>query len=230
MVHAWAVDRRKTPRGLGWLAIAAIALSLTGVVVACDDSASAPVDPVRDVTSPWQSGPFRVADDTLQAAIRACRPPNPGLIPTASTLVVADVRGGDRVVLLYVGPRVESYTCLALRSGNGTFDMGPTSGGDRRSAEGPLAPAEIRPEAITPVLLAATDGQPAGSMSIATGRIGKGIAGLDLLLRSGTTVRASASGGWYAAWWPSGDQVVAYQPRALDGSAIGTPVAPSAAA
>jgi hypothetical protein len=229
MVHASAVERRNAGSRLGRLTVAAISLALAALIVGCDDAPVASADPVRDVGAPWQAGPFRIADDTLQAAVRACRPPDGGLIPLASTLVLADVRGGNRIVLLYVGPRVESYTCLALGSTGGSFDMGPTTGGDRRSAEGPLTPSEIRPEPIVPILFDAAPGGTGSQMSIATGRIGKGIEAIDLLLGSGTSVRASTANGWYAAWWPTADQVVGYQPRALDGSPIGTEVPPSAA-
>jgi hypothetical protein len=176
---------------------------------------------------PWQAQPFPVPEDTLQAAVRGCRAPNGGLIPLASTLILADIRGGDRIVLLYVGPRVESYTCVAVQSVNGRFEMGSTAGGDRRSPDGPLVPGEVRPEPIQAVGTDPANGRQATTISIATGRIGKAIAGLDLLLGSGTTIRTTSGNGWYAAWWPTDDPVAGYQARSLDGSPYGTPIIPS---
>jgi hypothetical protein len=227
MVHASAVDRRNGRSGRRARVVVTILLALAGAVVGCDDSASSSADPVRDVGSPWQAVPFRIPDETLQAAIRSCRPPGGGVIPLASTLVLADVRGGDRIVLLYVGPRVESYTCLAVRLADGTYAMASTAGGDRRSPEGPLTPVEIRPEPTETEAAGAANGQSATTVSIATGRIGKAIAALDVVLASGVTIRTTAANGWYSAWWPTGDRLVGYQVRSRDGSPLGSPVIPS---
>jgi hypothetical protein len=227
MVHASAVDRRNGQRGRRVLVVATIVVTFAAAVVGCDDSASSSDAARLDVGSPWQARPFRVPDATLQGAIRACHTSQAAIIPLASTLVLADIRGGDRIVLLYVGPRVESYTCSAVRLANGTYAMASAAGGNRRSAEGPLAAGEVRPEPVDTEADDPANGQPAATISIATGRIGKAIAGLDLLLASGSTIQTTAVNGWYTAWWPMGDGLVGYQVRARDGGPVGTPLLPS---
>jgi hypothetical protein len=63
--------------------------------------------------------------------------------------------------------------------------------------------ATVDPDTITPGLDdqgKTADGQGFGSLD---GKVGTNVTALSLVLDDGTTVAATISGGWFAAWWPT---------------------------
>ncbi len=204
-------------------------LAIAGLAASCGDDA--PADRgggVDALQSAWLAQPIPVANDVVQAAVRACRANGAGLIPLTSTAVVADARGGGRIAVVFSGPREQVFLCLLSASTDAGLTWSTGWGGDRHSAEGPLFPGEVRPEEpraeqVAPVPGASTTSPlPMSATTTATGRGGRSIATVDLLLVSGLRVRASTAAGWYAAWWPTDDGVTGYQ--AVDGT--GRPLGP----
>lgn len=167
--------------------------------------------------STWLAQPIAMGHDVVQAAVRTCRANGAGSIPLTSTAVVADARGGGRIAVVFSGPREQVFLCLLTAATNGTLTWSAGWGGDRHSAEGPLAAGEVRPEEPQPARVDAASGI-AEPILTATGRVGRSVAGVDLILGSGARVRATTAAGWYAAWWPSDVGVTGYQ--ALDGSGM----------
>jgi hypothetical protein len=215
MVHPAGMGRR-----LRVTASVSIVLAIAGVAGGCGEDA--PTD--RGVTalqSAWLAQPIPVGDDLVQAAVRTCRANDSGLIPLTSTAVLADVRGGGRIAVVFSGPREQVFLCLLRATTDGKLSWSSGWGGDRHSAEGPLAVGEVRPEEPQPARVDAASGI-AQPILTATGRVGRGVAGVDLILGSGARVRATTAAGWYAAWWPNDIGVTGYQ--ALNSA--GTPLGP----
>ena len=226
MVHPPLMAHRRALAGISAL------LALATLAVGCDEDAGGRGHG-PDLESTWMAQPIQVGSEIAGAADRACRANDAGLIPLTSTAVVADVRGGGRIAVVFSGPREQVFLCLLVASNDGTMSWSTGWGGSRHSAEGPLSRGEIRPEepqaaGADPASSAAgggaadSAGGSAGAITTATGRVGRLVAAADLMLASGLRVRATTAAGWYAAWWPSDDRVAGYQ--AIDAS--GQPLGP----
>jgi len=200
-------------RRLPLVAVLSAGLAVATVVVACGDEAA--TDSGGVLQASWLARPVPVGPDVVRAAVRTCRASDGGSIPLTSTAVLADVRGGHRIAVVFSGPREQVFLCLLEVSTNGSLSWSAGWGGDRHSAEGPLAAGEVRPEEPQPARVDAASGI-AEPILTATGRVGRAVAGVDLILGSGARVRATTAAGWYAAWWPSDVGVTGYQ--ALDAS------------
>jgi hypothetical protein len=59
--------------------------------------------------------------------------------------------------------------------------------------------------------------------STITGRVGPGVAAVDVVFSSGSRVRATTANGWFVAWWPSGDGHVTVQGLDANGQPLGAP-------
>ena len=201
------------------MASVSIALAIAGVAGGCgEEVATGPG--VAALKAAWVAQPIPVGDDVVQAAVRTCRANDSGLIPLTSTAVLADVRGGGRIAVVFSGPREQVFLCLLDATTDGKLSWASGWGGDRHSAEGPLAVGEVRPEEPQPARVDAASGI-AQPILTATGRVGRGVAGVDLILGSGARVRATTAGGWYAAWWPNDIGVTGYQALTSAGTPLG---------
>jgi hypothetical protein len=212
------------PAGMGRLHVVVLisgVVTVASILTACSEEPAPDGGVVSAFQSTWLAQPIAVSTDVVQAAVRTCRANGAGSIPLTSTAVVADARGGGRIAVVFSGPREQVFLCLLTAAADGTFTWSAGWGGDRHSAEGPLAAGEVRPEEPQPARVDAASGI-AEPILTATGRVGRSVAGVDLILGSGERVRATTATGWYAAWWPSDVGVTGYQ--ALDGS--GTPFGP----
>jgi hypothetical protein len=215
MVHPAGMGRR-----VRLAACVSIALAMAGVVAGCGEETPA-AGGITALQSAWLAQPIPVGTEIVQAAVRTCRANDSGLIPLTSTAVLADVRGGGRIAVVFSGPREQVFLCLLDATADGKLSWSSGWGGDRHSAEGPLAVGEVRPEEPQPARVDAASGI-AEPILTATGRVGRGVAGVDLILGSGERVRATTAAGWYAAWWPNDIGVTGYQ--ALNGA--GAPLGP----
>src|SRR5262245_3436344 len=126
-------------------------------------------------------------------------------------LVLADGRGGGRLLLVYNGANGASAECVATIESNGNVvgeGSGSSSGG--QDVPGPL---EIRP------MSGGSSGGP-GAWSNLHGQVGSEISRVVLELGDGTHITASLSDGRFAAWWPGEQREV----RFLGYDASGTEV------
>jgi hypothetical protein len=91
------------------------------------------------------------------------------------------------------------------------------------SAASGAADVPVDPGTILPGLHVewkAADGQGFGSLD---GKVGVGVTGVSLVLDDGTSVVATISGGWFAAWWPT-QHAVQYAEVTTSGGTARQPV------
>jgi hypothetical protein len=162
----------------------------------CGDSSesSLPVAGLAELSGPYVGEPFRAFDQALlQKAEDACATMNSD---ASLELVLADGRGGGRLLLIYDGPNGASAECVTTVEANGNVvaeGAGTSSGG-----QDVPGPRDIRP------MSGGSSGGP-GAWSYLHGRVGSEISRVILELADGSHVTASLSNGRFAAWWP-GDQ------------------------
>ena len=202
MMHPWAMAGRTIVRGMLVLAVA------VGFLTGCDDAESVGPAAIHDLGEPWQARPFAVDPAVIAAAEQVCRDPVRQMVPAAISLVLVDARGDNRLTLLFAGPR-ETSQCFLTRdcAGQLTFGGGEGSGGDVRPA---LGPTEISFQG------AGSEGDPVHPTSHGAGRVGVGVASVELIPPSGVTVQASLNQGWFAAWWYGLDHDGVIAVRAYD--------------
>jgi hypothetical protein len=70
--------------------------------------------------------------------------------------------------------------------------------------------------------LSGAPGQPVDTRSFASGRVGTGVAVVEIVLGSNRSLQASLNDGWFAAWWPTGDDVKVVRGYDRGGSVIGS--------
>jgi hypothetical protein len=130
--------------------------------------------------------------DTIAAADTCARYVEGGR--AAGEVVLAERRGISTLLIMWLreGPLIG---CWSLGDGQ---PAGATLLADRPGTEPPLPPAgRIN---LDGGMGAAGDGDERYSQ--ASGRVGPGVTGVDIVLPNGETVRATTRKGWWAAWWP----------------------------
>jgi hypothetical protein len=180
--------RRPRARRLA-IGLAAVTALATGVAVAiptmlpAGDTAYASWTPVPEDLS----GP-----DTIAAADACARSWDHG--GTAGEVVLAERRGISSLLIMWLreGPLIGCWSLTAgetagiaqLATGPGTEPPLPPAG--RINLDGGMGAAGNGDERY----------------SQASGRLGPGVTGVDIVLPNGDTVRATTRKGWWAAWWP----------------------------
>jgi hypothetical protein len=191
------------------------------LVAAC----GSPPQPVfGDPAGPWQDRPVPIPDAMAVAALAACREGH--AVSGTSTLAVIDARGENRVDLVATGPGNTVEQCTAIRNANGSFTMRDGAGSSGFGPDREPGPGGI----VVDTLDARDDDGLGGSAArptvLVVGRVGADVRGLELILTSGTHVRASAANGRFVAWWPSRDVVDSVLLVGPDGAPQGSPFLP----
>jgi hypothetical protein len=148
----------------------------------------------------WSVTPTTPPAGQLASAEAACAQRMPVLASLVPTVV--DARGPTSM-LVYADsstsvptprfPAGRPFTTVCI-TGVPAFGTSAGSG----AADVPVDPGTILPGLHEE--WKATDGQGFGSLD---GRVGLGVTGLSLVLDDGTSLVATISGGWFAAWWPT---------------------------
>jgi len=174
----------------------ALVLVFTLLLGACGgtEESTLPVAGVAEIQGPYQSEPFRAFDQSLIRSLdEECAASLGNAFNAQPELLLADARGGGRLMLLYGGARGDTAECLAKVDSDGTAAVdsaGISSGG------GPAAgPLEVFPS---------SGGSASGedSWSYLHCRVGSEIGRVVIELADGTGITASIGGGRFAAWWP----------------------------
>ena len=163
------------------------------------EESTLPVAGVAELQAPYQTEPYRAFDENLIRLVeQECADSFRGALRVEPTLVLADGRGGDRIMLLYGAGPGETAECLVRIDANGAPSVdgaGSSSGGDPTQ----LGPLELQ---------ASSGGSASGvnSWSYLHGLIGSDVGGVVIALADGTSITASVGGGRFAAWWPGETQ------------------------
>jgi hypothetical protein len=198
-----------------------VAVALAVLAAGCGDApAPEPAQPIFELSTPWQPQPFRIRDDVLAAALTACRGTGPRLVPANARVVLADVRGADRVDFLFtVG--TDEITCTTTASTGGAFEFaGGGNGAIEKLDPPPAGTARIEWTASGG---ATANGVVSDASTSVLGRVGPGVAAVDLIRSKGGRVRATTANGWFSAWWPTDDAEFRVQAIGPDGQPIGPP-------
>jgi hypothetical protein len=200
-----------------WLVTLALAVVVAG---GCDDTAEQTVPPIHDLGEPWQAVPFVVDPTIVARAERVCR--DADVLPDkAEQLVLADARGGNFVFLMFANGFNDGQ-CSVERQADGVFinqGGGGSFGGNLRAVVPPngLEFAGSGSESVP-----RAPGQPNELRSYATGRVGAGIAVVEVVLTDGSSLQATVDNGWFAAWWPTAAEVKVVRGHDRGGSVIAT--------
>jgi hypothetical protein len=176
---------------------AAAALVAALLIGGCGDSSESllAVAGTDEILGPYQTEPYQAYDPAMLEALGEECAGMLGGIGTAYQLVLADGRGGRRLMLLYASANGFAE-CFGRfdPEGRPLADGGGTSTGDMPV---PLGPSEIRVESGGG---GSSDGGEA--WAYVHGAAGSGITRVVLELADGTQITASLAGGRFAAWWP----------------------------
>jgi hypothetical protein len=175
----------------------ALVLGTVLLLAACGGSeeSTLPVAGVTELLGPYQAEPYRAFDQGLiQDAQAECADSLQGALTVQPELILADGRGGNRLMLIYAGAGGDTAECLVRIDPNGipTVDGAGSSTGSDPAQLGPL---EVH---------ASSGGSASGedSWSYLHGNVGSEIGGVVIQLADGTGITASLGGGRFAAWWP----------------------------
>jgi hypothetical protein len=176
-------------------AVAALLAAL--LIGGCGDSSESvlAVAGIDEIVGPYQAEPYQAYDPGMLEALGNECAGMLGGIGSAYKLVLADGRGGGRLMLLYASPN-GSAECF------GRFDSAGrplTDGGGTSTSDVPLALGsnEIRVESGGG---GSSDGGEA--WAYLHGAAGSDITRVVLEMADGTQITASLAGGRFAAWWP----------------------------
>lgn len=215
MMHPWSVPHRLDPAAAALAsAVALLAVAGCGTPGPSDAAPSA-----RSVGEPWQPAPFAVAQELIEAGVDECRLAS-GVVPDDVPAVVADIRGGNRMLIVFAGAGGQAECMLRVAPGGGLiFDSG---GGGTGGAAAPPGPRELQIHTSSTVNTGVPPDQPGGDHGYVTGPLGEAIAAVQIELGTGERLVATTSpAGWFAAWWPG----TAELRRAIGFDAAGVPVA-----
>lgn len=188
--------RLRPPVAVGALAGAAGAVAVVGSIVGLGARAS-------NAFAGWSSSPTQAAGDQTSQAEAACRsrlsvapaPPSPPgtTVPKPSTgtlsPVLTDTRGPFTVVI------------LAGDNGNASCITGPSFVALTGSAGPGASDVPAGRIQLSSTHLTTRDGHP---YTLVEGHAGPGVTDASLALSDGSRVKASIKNGWFAAWWPGG--------------------------
>jgi hypothetical protein len=167
---------------------------------ACGESNPEPtrvVAGVAEIQGPYQTEPYRAFDqDLIRSLEEECAASFGEAFKAQPELLLADARGGGRLMLIYGAADGATAECLAKVDPNGTAIV---ESAGISSGSGPGVPAPIE-------LFASSGGSSSGvdSWSYLHGIVGSDIGRVVIALADGTSVTASVGGGRFAAWWPTG--------------------------
>lgn len=188
-----AAERRVIRRG----ALVLVACLLPGACASSHEG-TVPVAGVAELQGPYQTQPYSAFDENLIRSVEEeCADSLRDTFRVEPTLVLADGRGGDRIMLLYRAGPGEAAECLVRIDANGA----PTVDAAGSSGTGPAQLGALE-------LQASSSGSASGvdSWSYLHGLIGSDIGGVVITLADGTNITASVGGGRFAAWWPGETQ------------------------
>jgi hypothetical protein len=190
-----------------------VAFTAAVLITGCGESAesSLAVAGVAEIAGPYQAEPYRAFDQALVQKLEdECAA---SVADGRLQLVLADGRGGGRILLVYGGPDNTSGECFASIDANGAVLVEGSGTASSSGADLPGA-LEVRPR---------SGGSSSGPWSYGylSGVAGSDIGRVVIELADGTAITASTGGGNFAAWWP-GD---AQPKRVLGYDASGTEVA-----
>jgi hypothetical protein len=202
-------------------ALLAITIAVT-VCAGCDDADSAPPAVIHDLAEPWQAAPFPVDPAIIAGAQRVCRDPAGGALPDATMpLVLADTRGGNFLFLMFANGFNDGQ-CFVERGADGRFVSQGGGGSLGGNVRAPLPPNGIEFGGGGSQSTSRGPGLPDDTKSFGTGRVGDGVAVVEVVLADNTSLQASLNAGWYAAWWPSDASVKVVRAYDRGGSMIGS--------
>jgi hypothetical protein len=154
-------------------------------------ASSQPGDPnIAAATGPWRRVPFP-ADPGFTAAQEAGCRNGPVAIGSSAARVVTDVRGGGRILLVFVAT-TKAYLCVA-------------------SFDDPAHPVDVETLAVPSTALAPDGidlvfytevGSGASTIAYAVGRVGPEPKAVIAGFVDQTFVFGATGGGWYSMWWP----------------------------
>lgn len=166
----------------------------------------------------YAADPTVPAGGQVQEAEAECQR-NPGLRSVMPTL--ADTRGPYTLLvypestgsLCVTGPSMQSPTGEPhVLSFNGFLasSVAAAQRGTATSTPAPPSTASIASSAIQVVVKAAqtipTASAGAAQASFEVGRVGGDVSAVSLVLKDGSHIGATTSDGWFAAWWPGGEE------------------------
>jgi hypothetical protein len=171
-----------------------LAFAAAVLLAGCGEAAesSLPVAGVTEITGPYQAEPYRAFDQALVQKLEdgCAASVADGLLE----LVLADGRGGGRVLLVYGGPDNTSGECFATIDPDGAVIVEGSSTASSSGAELPGA-LEVSPRS------GGSSSGPTG-YGYLSGVAGSDIGRVVIELADGTAITASTGGGNFAAWWP----------------------------
>jgi hypothetical protein len=190
-----------------------LAFAAAVLLAGCGEAAesSLPVAGVTEITGPYQAEPYRAFD---QALVRKLEDECAASVADGRLeLVLADGRGGGRVLLVYGGPDNASGECFATIDADGAVIV---EGSSTASSSGAELPGALE---VSPRSGGSSSGP--GAYGYLSGVAGSDIGRVVIELADETRITASNGGGNFAAWWPGEAQ----PKRILGYDASGTEVA-----
>ena len=153
---------------------------------------------VDELLGPFQTEPYQAFDEGLIRSVgEQCAVSLREAFNAQPELVLADGRGGGRIMLIYGEPDGDTAQCVVRVDPNGTptVESAGFSGDD---------PAQLGPLEVFPSSGGSASG--AESWSYLHGNVGSEIGGVVIALGDGTNITATVGGGRFAAWWPGEGQ------------------------
>jgi hypothetical protein len=175
-----------------------------------------PQSGTTNLGGPWRPEPFAVADTILLDAERACRRDLGGMVRPDNTFVVADARGDGVLLVAFAGP-ASAAMCEFGVSEDGKLHA---RGGGSSESSDPwprLGPTDVETQGVG----ISDDG--VVQRSSTTGRAGALVARVEIVTPAGLRLRASLGrDGWFAAWWPAGDEQIVVEAYDASGALVGS--------
>lgn len=162
--------------------------------------------PSHDLSEPWQAQPFAVDPVLVAAGERICRDPRLAMFALGTKLVVVDARGGNRLVLHFVGP-IADGPCFLTREPAGRLVLDGGGGGSGPPHQG-LEPTEVMIRGAGSLDSSSGPNDEGQSIGYVYGEAGAAVVNAEVRLPSGASLLTSLNGGSFVAWWPGKDTEV----------------------